>query len=103
MIELRFLKVLVLIKQVHQKSIFYCDYSYFLDKGFKLQSSVCNWCYDVLVIPIDDNSIAILNISILNISSSDYRCIIFRISKSEAINLNNVDLSETSGALKSIT
>ena len=27
-----------------------CHYWYFLDKGFKFQSNVCNECHDVLVI-----------------------------------------------------
>ena len=37
--------------------------------------------------------------AILNINGIDYRCIIFRISKSEAKNLlRNADLSEKSGS-----
>ena len=40
------------------------------------------------------------DIAILNIHVADYRCIISRISKSEAINLmQNVELSEKSGLL----
>ena len=35
-----------------------CNYWYFLDKGFKFQSNVCNGCHDVLMM-----SIAILNIN----------------------------------------
>ena len=48
----------------------------FLDKGFKFQSSVCNGYHDVLMMSIDINSIAILNIH-----GIDYRCIFFGISK----------------------
>ena len=53
-------------------------------------------CYhDILKMPIDINSIAILNIH-----SVDYPCIIIRISKIKAINsLKNADLSENSGSL----
>ena len=39
-----------------------CHYQYSLDKGLQFQSSVCNSCHDVLMMPIKANSIAILNI-----------------------------------------
>ena len=26
-----------------------CHYWYFLDKGFKIQPDVCNWCHDLLM------------------------------------------------------
>ena len=41
MIELTFLKVLMLIRQVHQKSIT-CHYWNFLNKRFKFEADVCN-------------------------------------------------------------
>ena len=72
-----------------------CHYWYFLDKAFKFQSSICNSCYDVLMMSIDINSIAILNDH-----GVDYYRIIIGISNREAINvLRNVDLSENSGSL----
>ena len=48
MIELAFLKELILIKQVHQKCDI-CHYWYFLDEGFRFQPHVCNGCHDVLM------------------------------------------------------
>ena len=57
-----------------------CHYWYLLDKGFKLPSSVCNGCHDVLIMVIDINIIAFLNIH-----GVGYRCIIIGISKSEAL------------------
>ena len=43
------------------------------------------------------------DIAVLNIKGSDYRCIISLMSKNEAINLmQNADLTEKSGTLKSI-
>ena len=61
-----------------------CDiyhYWYFLNKGFKFQPNVCD-------------------IAILEIKGSDYRCIISRISKSEATKLlQNIELTEKSGTL----
>ena len=57
---------------------------------------ICLQCYhDILKMPIDVNSTAILNIH-----SVDYPCIIIRISKSKAINLlKNADFSENSASL----
>ena len=55
-----------------------CYYWYFLNKGFKFQSNVCNGCYDLLVM-----SMNLSDIAILNIKGSDYRCIISRINKND--------------------
>ena len=59
-----------------------CHFWYFLDKKFRLQSSLCNDCHDVLMMFININSIAIFNIYRV-----DYYCIIVEIRNSEAINL----------------
>ena len=62
----------------------------FLNKGFDFQSSVCNGCHDILMMSYDMNSIAILNLHVVEFCS-----IIVEISKSEAINLSrHVDMSE---------
>ena len=94
MIELTFLKELMLIKQANQE----CEISHhgcFLDKGFKFQISVCNVCHDLLML-----SWNLSNIAILSIKSADYRCIISGIIKSEAINLmQNTNLTEHRGTL----
>ena len=79
MIELTFLKELILIKQVHQECDI-CHYWYFLNKGF--QPYVYNKCNDLLMM-----SMNLSDIAILNIKGSDGCCIISRISKSDAINL----------------
>ena len=78
-IELAFLKELILIKQAHQKGAVFVSIGFF---------SI--GCHDVLMM-----SMKLSDISILNIKSADYRCIINGISKKEAINLlKNVDLTE---------
>ena len=59
-----------------------CHYCYLLNKGFKFQPNVCNRCHDLLMM-----SMNLIDIAILNIKSSDYRCIISGISKNQAINL----------------
>ena len=90
-IELTFLKELMLIRQANQWNI--CQY--FLNKGFKFQSNICNRYHDLLMM-----SMNLSNIAILNIKGSDYRCVISGISKNEAINLiQNADLTEKSGTL----
>ena len=68
-----------------------CHYWYFLDKGFKAQADVCNWCHDVLMM-----SVNLSNIAILKICTVDY-CCINRVSNTEAINLlQHADVTEKS-------
>ena len=74
MIELTFLKELMLIKQVHQKS--------FLNYSFKSQPNFSNRCHCLLMM-----SVNLRDIAILNIKGSDYCCIISSVSKNEAIKL----------------
>ena len=89
MIELTFLKELMLIKQVHQECDA-CHYWYFLNYSFKSQPNVCNRCYDLLVM-----SMNLSNIAILNIKGPDYHFLISLASKNEAINLlQNADLTK---------
>ena len=95
MIELTFLKELMLIRQGIQKECDVCHYWYFLDKGFKFHSDVSNGCHGVLM-----TSMNLSDIAILNINGADYCCIISGISKSETINLmRNIDLTEKRGTL----
>ena len=95
LIELMFLKELMLIKQVHQKSVWCCHYWYFLNYCFKFQVNVFNRCNDLLMI-----FIKLSDIALLNIKCSDYRCIISLINKNEAIHLwKTADLTKKSGTL----
>ena len=92
MIKLTFLKELMLIRQVHQKSVMFVTivYWYFLNYSFKFQPNVCNRFHDLLIMYIN-----LSNIAILNIKGFDYRCIISLISKNEAKNLMQyADLTE---------
>ena len=71
------------------------QYWCFLDIGFKFRLSVCHECRDKLIMSIDINSTAILNIRSVN-----YCCIINGITKSEAISLlRNADFSEKTECL----
>ena len=96
LIELTFQKELMLIRQANQKSVTFATIGSFQKKkGFKFEPNVCNRCYDLLMI-----SMNLSNITVLDIKSSDYYCIISRINKNEALSLmQNVDLTEKSGTL----
>ena len=62
------------------------------------QTKICNGFYDVLMMSIDINSIAILNIH-----SVDYCCIVVGVTESEALNLlRKAGLSEKSDSLLNI-
>ena len=90
MIELMFLKELMLITQVDQKSAISVTIWYFLNKGFTFQSYFHNRCYDLLMLSMKHSDIAILKIK-----NARCCCIVSIISKSEAINLmQNFDLTE---------
>ena len=52
-----------------------CHYCYFLNYSFMFQPNVCNRCHDLSMM---SNIVAIINIK-----SSDYRCIINLIRKNE--------------------
>ena len=61
-----------------------CHHWYFLNKGFKFQSNVCNRYHDLLMMSVNLSAIAILSIK-----GADYRRIISGINKNEAINYIN--------------
>lgn len=61
MIELIFLKVLMLVRQLPLNIILFVTIGIFLDREFTFEPTVCNSCLDVLMMPININSIAILD------------------------------------------
>ena len=67
----------MLIRQVHQKSVLFVT---------KNQPNVCNGCHDVSMMSINLN-----DLDILRICRVDYCCNINGISKSEALNLLQID------------
>ena len=74
MIELTFLKKLILIKQELKCAV--CPYWYFLNYSFMFQPNVCNRCHDLLLM-----FLSLSNTAILKVKGSDYHCIISLISK----------------------
>ena len=91
--ELIFLKELISVSQINQKSDI-CHYWYFKDIGFKDESHVCNKCHDLLMVVYD-----LKNVMILNIKDVDYRCHVFNMSGSDAINLLNNSWLNNKGVL----
>ena len=82
MVELTFLKELMLIRRAIQKNAIFITVCIFLEKGFSFQLCACNGCHDVLMMFMKLSVIAILNIN-----NSSYCCTINKISKKEAIKL----------------
>ena len=67
-----------------------CRYWYFKDAGFKFEPHVCKKCQDVLTTTYKLKSIAKLNVK-----GVDFRCILWGISRDEAVNrLNNYVLED---------
>ena len=58
-----------------------CHY-WFFNNGFKFQDHVCNGCHDLSMF-----CISISDIAIITAKNVDYCCIMYNISKSEAIHL----------------
>ena len=72
MIELTFLKELMLIKQGNQMRVIVVNIGIFLNKGFKFQTHVCNRCHDLLMMSVNLSDIAV----ILKVKSAGYFFII---------------------------
>ena len=61
-----------------------CHYWYFKNIGCKFESNVCNKCHDVLMTAYE-----LKNMEILNVKGIDCRCILWGLSKYDAINILN--------------
>ena len=72
------------------KECMLCHYWGFKDVGYKFESHVCNKCHSVLMTCYE-----LKNIAILNVKVADFSCILWGISKNEAVNrLNNSALED---------
>ena len=68
-------------KSKDSKECIVCHYWYFHHR-FKFQKSAYNDCYEILIISLEIN-----NIAIIIVKGVDYRCIIHDINKSDTIHL----------------
>ena len=66
------------------KECMLCHYWYFKDVGFKFEPHVSNKCHDLLMTAYE-----LKIILILNVKRVDVRCILWGISKDEAVNRLN--------------
>ena len=64
MIELTYLKVLI-IRKANQKSEIFATIGIFEIKGFKFQPNVCNGCHDLLMMSQKFSNIAIYTLKVL--------------------------------------
>ena len=77
-------------KTILSKECMICHYWYFRDVGFKFELHACKKCHDILMTAYELKSIAKLNVK-----SVSFRCILWGISKDEAVNrLNNSVLDD---------
>ena len=68
-----------------------CCY-WFFDHGFEFKNSVCNGCHNLTML-----CLKLSNIAIIPVKGVDYRCIIYSISKFEAIHLLEISVLEHRG------
>ena len=78
------------------KECIICRYWYF-NHGFKFQDSACTCCHDLMILCLN-----IRNIAIIIVENVDYRFIIHKISKFEAINLLENSVLEDGGYIYKI-
>ena len=71
-----------------------CHYWYSKNVGFKLEPHVCNKCHDVLMTAYE-----LKNIAILNVKGVNFRCLLWGISRHEAINRLDNSALEDEGVL----
>ena len=69
-------------------------YCYFKDISFKFQRYLCNGCH-----PVSMMAYELKNSAILNAKGVDYRCILWGISRDEAVNRLNNSALEDKGVL----
>ena len=72
-----------------------CHYWYFKDIGYKSEPHICNGCHDVLHLDYEFKNFATLNVKGVN-----YRCILWGISRSKAVNILNNSVLEDKGNLQ---
>ena len=81
-------------KTGESKECMFCHYWYFKDVGYKFQPYVCNGCHAVLMMVYE-----LKNIAMLKATGVDYRCILWGISKNDAVDRLNNSVLEDKGVL----
>ena len=65
-----------------------CYYWYFKNIRYKFEANVCNKCHDILMTAYELKNIAILNVKVIV-----YRCILWGISRNEAVSIPSNSVS----------
>ena len=76
------------------KECMLCHYWYSKNVGYKFQPYICNDCHAVSMMAYE-----LKNIAILNAKDVNYRCILWGISRDEAVNRLNNSVLENKGVL----
>ena len=72
------------------KEFMICHYWYFLDLNYIYEPEVCNGCHDMSMMAYE-----LENIALLNVKGVDYRCVIWNMTRNDAINrLSNSKLDD---------
>ena len=71
-----------------------CYYRYFKDVGFKFEPHFSNKCHDILMTAYELKEIKVLNTKGIN-----YRCVLWGITKNEAVIRSNKSALEEKGIL----
>ena len=81
-------------KTSESKEFMLCHYWCFKDVGYKFQPYLCNGCHAISMMAFE-----LKNIAILNAKGVDYRCILWGVSRDEAVNRLNNSVLEEKGVL----
>ena len=76
------------------KKCILCHYWYFKDVGFRFEPHVCNKCHDVLMTVYE-----LKNTALINVKGVNFRCILWSISRDEAINRLDNSVFKDKGVL----
>ena len=71
-----------------------CYYRYFQDVGFKFEPHFSNKCHDILMTAYE-----LKEIKVLNTKGTNYRCVLWGITKNEAVIRSNKSALEEKGVL----
>ena len=71
-----------------------CHYWYFKDIGYKYEPYVCNKCHGLSMVAYE-----LKNVAILNVKGVDYRCVLWNMTKNDAINVLNNYWLDNKGVL----
>ena len=76
------------------KKYILCHYWYFKDVGFRFEPHVCNKCHDVLMTVYE-----LKNTTLINVKGVNFRCILWGISRDEAIDRLHNSVFKDKGVL----